>query len=97
MKDSVTGFHRMIMIIILICVIWALIRSIRDVMPNANRSGRGLYRSNQNRVIGGVCGGIAEQLNLSPVLIRLLWFISGIGFPIYILLWIIIPEDHIDY
>lgn len=56
-----------------------------------------LYRSKHNRVISGVCGGIAEYLDLDPTLIRLLWVLitipGGIGFIAYIVSIIIIPEN----
>lgn len=55
-----------------------------------------LYRSN-NRIIGGVCAGIAEYLDIDPTVIRLLWVIFtllsiGVGIIAYIIAWIIIPE-----
>lgn len=57
-----------------------------------------LYRSRQNRVIGGVCGGIGEYLEIDPVLIRLVWgilfLIGGVGFIAYLIAWIIIPEEQ---
>ena len=34
---------------------------------------RKLYRSNTNRMICGVCGGIGEYLNVDPTLVRLIW------------------------
>jgi len=57
-----------------------------------------LSRSN-NRVIAGVCGGLAEWLGWDIALVRLLYLIISIfsaGFPgvlAYIILWIIMPED----
>ena len=55
-----------------------------------------LYRDMDNRVIAGVCGGIAAYLNTDPVLIRILFailpFLSfGIVIPVYIILWIVVP------
>jgi phage shock protein C len=48
-------------------------------------------------MIAGVCGGIASYLGIDSTLVRLafavLLFASGIGFPIYIILWIIIPRE----
>ncbi len=56
-----------------------------------------LMRSETDKILGGVCGGIAAYLNIDSVLIRLafvvLLFASGIGFPIYIILWLIMPRD----
>lgn len=54
-----------------------------------------LYRSERNKVIAGVCGGLGEYFNVDPTLIRLLWvflvFAGGGGIIAYILAWIIIP------
>lgn len=55
-----------------------------------------LYRSRENKVISGVCGGIAEYFNVDATLIRLLWAVAvllgGTGIIAYILCIIIIPE-----
>ncbi len=53
-----------------------------------------LYRSSSNRMICGVCGGIAEYLNIDPTVIRLLWVIFsvvGLGVLVYIAAAIIMP------
>lgn len=57
-----------------------------------------LKRSYQDRMIAGVCGGLADYFDLDPTLVRvgyvLLSFLSA-GFPgllVYIVLWIVIPE-----
>lgn len=53
-----------------------------------------LYRSNSNKMICGVCQGIAEYINIDPTIIRLLWAIFAFsGFPIvaYIIAAIIMP------
>jgi phage shock protein C len=54
-----------------------------------------LYRSNNNKVLLGICGGIGEYLNVDPVVIRLLWVIfccmGGSGVLAYIIAAIIIP------
>jgi len=56
-----------------------------------------LYRSKKNRMIGGVCGGIAEHLGVDPTIVRLFWavttFFWGTGIILYLLAWIIIPEE----
>jgi phage shock protein C len=56
-----------------------------------------LYRSAKERIIGGVCGGIAEYLGVDPAVIRILWIISiflfGVAIPFYILAWIITPRN----
>jgi phage shock protein PspC (stress-responsive transcriptional regulator) len=61
---------------------------------------RKLFRSQENRMIGGVCGGMAEYFNIDPNLMRILWvvlaFLGGSGFIVYIASLIIIPNnpDH---
>lgn len=57
-----------------------------------------LYRSESDRMLGGVCGGIAEAYDFDPTLVRLLIVfigLSGIGSPIlaYLIAWIIIPSE----
>jgi phage shock protein PspC (stress-responsive transcriptional regulator) len=55
-----------------------------------------LYRDPDDFVIGGVCSGIAAYFNMDPVIVRLLailfFFLAGMSFWVYIILWIIIPE-----
>ena len=55
---------------------------------------RRLYRSKENKILGGVCGGIGEYFNVDPVFIRLIClilFFAGGGILAYIIAWIIIP------
>ncbi|MCE5173863.1 MAG: PspC domain-containing protein [Bacteroidales bacterium] len=60
---------------------------------NAHRK---LYRDTDNAILGGVCSGLAVYLNVSPVLVRLLYFLliwfGGTGLLLYFVCWIIIPE-----
>lgn len=54
-----------------------------------------LYRSDSEKMISGVCGGIAEYFNIDATIIRLLWAIlafSGTGIIVYIIAAIIIPK-----
>lgn len=57
---------------------------------------RQLFRSESNKVIGGVCGGLGDYFDVDPTLVRiiavLLFFASGFGFLAYIVGWIIIPK-----
>lgn len=57
---------------------------------------RRIYRSRKNRMIAGVCGGIAEYLNIDPAIVRLIMALlvlaNGLGIILYILAVIIIPE-----
>ena len=59
-----------------------------------------LYRSKQNRIFFGVAGGLAEFLEVDPLIIRLIFVIltifDGLGFILYFLLVIIVPLDLRD-
>jgi len=54
-----------------------------------------LMRSETDKMIAGVCGGLAAYLGIDPVLVRLAFVIlllaSGVGLGIYIILWIVMP------
>ena len=56
-----------------------------------------LYKSNKNKMLAGVCGGIAEYFNLDPTLIRLGWIVfsalGGSGILAYIIAAIVIPQN----
>ncbi len=58
---------------------------------------RPLRRSRDDRVVGGVCGGLAEYFGVDPVLIRIaavaLALSGGAGVLAYVIAWIAIPED----
>ncbi len=61
-----------------------------------------LYRSQTDRIIGGVCGGLAEYLRIDATIIRLLFvlfaFGSGVGVIVYFMLWVLLPvagQGHI--
>lgn len=56
-----------------------------------------LTRSRENKMLAGVSGGLADYLDIDPVFVRLaflvLLFASGIGLPIYLILWIVMPLE----
>jgi phage shock protein C len=56
-----------------------------------------LRRPKHNRMIAGVCSGIGEYLGIDPVVIRLLFVIAtimgGSGLLIYLVAWVLIPEE----
>lgn len=55
-----------------------------------------LYRSESDRMIAGVCGGIAEVYDFDPTLVRLVTIVlifSGLSPLLYLLAWIIIPAE----
>lgn len=55
-----------------------------------------LYRVEKNKVLGGVCGGLAEYFEVDPVLIRVLFIVLFFGWGMsliaYIILWIVAPK-----
>lgn len=59
-----------------------------------------LYKSRQNRMLCGVCGGIAEYFNIDPTIVRLITVAlclgAGSGLIAYIVAAIIIPEPTAD-
>ena len=69
-----------------------------------------LYKSKTNKVISGVCGGIAEYFNVDPTLVRVIWalatfFTAFSGLLVYIVCAIVMPEgpssippdDHMNF
>ena len=54
-----------------------------------------LYRSNSQKIFGGVAGGVAEYFDIDPVLVRVLFLILIFGYGIsliaYLIMWIIVP------
>lgn len=54
-----------------------------------------LYRTEDNKMLAGVCGGVAEYFNLDPTLVRVLWvavsLFAGAGVILYIVMAIIVP------
>jgi len=56
------------------------------------------YRTSHDRMIAGVCGGLALQLGVPTTVMRLAFvlmtlFMGGVGLVIYIVLWVIMPLD----
>jgi phage shock protein PspC (stress-responsive transcriptional regulator) len=63
---------------------------------------RRLYRSVDERVLGGVAGGLAEYFDLDPALVRVAWAVlifatAGTFLLLYIVMWIVIPEAPAGY
>lgn len=59
-----------------------------------------LYRARRNKVISGVCAGLGDYLNIDPVIVRIIFiifaFIHGLGLLVYVIMWIIVPEEPIE-
>lgn len=57
-----------------------------------------LYRSKTDRMIAGVCGGLAKYFEVDPIIIRVIFFIlllpGGLpGILPYVIMWIVVPEE----
>ncbi len=65
----------------------------------SNQLQRPLRRSRTERMVAGVCGGIAKWLDWDPTLVRVLYVLASIlsaafpGILAYIILWVLIPEE----
>lgn len=61
-----------------------------------------LYKSNDNKIISGVCGGLAEYMNLDPTIVRLAYVLISVftasfpGLIVYIIAACIMPEKPYD-
>ena len=57
-----------------------------------------LYRSTTDRMIGGVCSGLATYLGIDPMLVRLafgvLALVNGLGILIYMIMWFVVPDEN---
>lgn len=56
-----------------------------------------LFRSEKDRMIGGVCGGLAEYFSIDSTIVRLIFALiviyGGSGLILYIILWIVVPTE----
>ena len=62
------------------------------------REGRPLRRSRRHRIVAGVCGGLAEWLGWSPLVVRVLFVVVGAlpflsGILVYVVLWLLVPTE----
>jgi phage shock protein PspC (stress-responsive transcriptional regulator) len=72
--------------------------------PNGSASGRfdlrQLRRSRDDRMIGGVCGGLGRYVGIDPIIFRIvlaaLAIFGGVGLLLYALAWLLIPDDGTD-
>ena len=58
-------------------------------------NGRQLRRNTDDKIIAGVASGVAEFFDLDTTVVRVVWAISalfGIGIPIYVIMWLVVPE-----
>ena len=71
-----------------------------SVPPSGRHDLRNLRRSRDDRMIGGVCGGLGRYLGIDPVILRIvlaaLAIFGGIGLLLYALAWLLVAEDGSD-
>ncbi|NVJ66984.1 MAG: PspC domain-containing protein [Gammaproteobacteria bacterium] len=58
----------------------------------------GLKRSKTNKMLAGVCGGLAKRFDMDPTLMRIIYIVASVltatvGFWLYLILWLVIPEE----
>jgi phage shock protein C len=73
----------------------------KAVSPDETRiKGKRLYRSGREKILGGVCGGIAEYFGVDPTIVRLVWVLLslawGFGVLLYLIMWVITPRNPRD-
>ena len=62
----------------------------------SNNTAKRLYRDDQNKVLGGVCSGIANYFGIEPWVVRILWFfLIGVNILGYLILWIAVPSSSV--
>jgi len=65
-------------------------------MPNGNT--KRLYRSEDDRMIAGVCAGLADYVDIDPTIVRLLFvlglFAGGATFWAYLVMMMVVPEER---
>jgi phage shock protein PspC (stress-responsive transcriptional regulator) len=76
--------------------------SYRPNFENYTAPGKGrLYRDTNDKVLGGVCSGLAAYFRIDPSIIRIIFvvftFSGGAGFLLYLLMWIILPSKPLDH
>ena len=68
--------------------------------PDPGLAPRQLYRPAQDRMLAGVASGFARYLGVDVLLVRIalvvLCFVGGIGVPLYLASWLLVPEESTD-
>jgi len=67
------------------------------IIKQRNKSVKKLYRSRTERMIAGVCGGLAEHFQIDPTWVRLIFilffFLGGSALALYLIMWFIVPLE----
>jgi len=64
----------------------------------ANENTKRLHRSEDDRMVAGVCAGLAEYIDIDPTIVRLLFvlglFVGGATFWAYLVMMMVVPEER---
>ena len=59
-----------------------------------------LYRSQNEKMLGGVCGGLAEYFGIDPTWVRLIFifftFLAGFALILYLIMWVVVPLRRVQ-
>lgn len=73
---------------------------IEDMNEMSNGGPKRLARSKKGQVVAGVCAGLGDYLKVDPNVVRLgfavLTIFGGLGILIYLIAWLILPEEDED-
>ena len=73
----------------------------QSAAPEPPPAPRRLYRAENDKVLGGVCAGVANYLRIDPAVVRIIFALIafggfGFGFLLYIILWIVLPSKPLQ-
>ena len=85
------GAGEIIILALVFFFIFFIVRSINAATEGRKGNGK-VLRKSDDRIICGVCGGIAEYLGVSTLLVRLVFLFTGIGIGAYLIMAIIMSE-----
>lgn len=88
--------------LIILIVVIVILSILKNAIIKRNRAqswgGKRIERSSSNKIIGGVCGGLGQFLDIDPTILRCIWALAilfaGLGLPIYLMCWIAIPKEN---
>lgn len=90
-------FFKVLFVVVVVVLLVLLVKKINGNNSGANRNYRTLTRSQNNRYIAGVCGGIAEYFGWDATVVRVIFvLLGGFGMAIpYIVLVVILPVSRV--
>src|SRR5690606_8387089 len=77
-------------------ILWVAMPGSYDIEEPADN--KKMFRDPEKKVLAGISGGVAAYFGIDITVVRILFivftFLGGIGFMVYIVLWVILPEAH---